>query len=560
VNPMKVLVANRGEIAVRILRACRDAGVIGVAIYAESDRRALHTRCADEAVLIEASMPVETTGPVKTAGPVKTTGPVKITGGRTLSGAASYMNIPAVVAAAKRCGADAIHPGYGFLSENASFAQAVESAGLTFVGPRAETLARAGDKLAARRIAQEVGIPVLTTPVSITGAPVNITGAPVNITGTPVSITGADEVLPADLPPTFGADLVGQHHLSYPLLVKAVAGGGGRGIRLVQDAEGLAEAVAAARREALAAFGDGGVYLEPYLSPARHIEVQILGDGTGRILCLGERECSIQRRRQKLIEESPAPRLSEVQRTRLFEAATRLGAALRYRSLGTVEFLMAPDDRFYFIEINPRIQVEHPVTEMVTGMDLVIAQLELAAGEELRYRQDDVAVRGAAIEARVIAEDPENHFFPTTGEITYLKEPGGPGVRVDSALYQGMEVTADYDSLLAKVITWGESRDSAIRRLSRALTEFKVGGVVTDLAFLKQILSDARFVSGDVHTTFLDTFEPASVLKESPALTRDIAAAAAFLAHREHQQRRRAKAGSGAVGDAWRTAAWREQM
>ncbi len=493
---MKVLVANRGEIAVRILRACRDMGVTGVAVYSEGDQHALHTRCADEALLI---------GPT--------------------AAAESYLNIPAILEAAKRCQADAVHPGYGFLSENAEFAQAVEDAGLTFIGPRAETLSRAGDKLAARCIARDVGIPVLQ---------------------------GPDTTLGHNLPEAFCDGL------TYPLLVKAVAGGGGRGIRLVSQAEDLASTVAAARREAMAAFGDDGVYLEPYLAPARHIEVQILGDGSGHVLCLGERECSIQRRRQKLIEESPAPKLTDDQRTCLLDAALRLGTALRYRSLGTVEFLLAPDGRYYFIEINPRIQVEHPVTEMVTGIDLVVAQLELAAGEHLQYRQDQVTVRGTAIEARVIAEDPAGHFLPTTGEITYLKEPGGPGIRVDSALYQGMQVTADYDSLLAKIVAWGTTRANAIQRLSRALGECRIGGVVTDVAFLQQILVDENFAEGEFHTTFLEGFDPQTGDQPSGNLIRDIAAATAFLAHR--QRRGRATTRDVAPGRAWRSVAWQEQM
>ncbi|MBN1248546.1 MAG: ATP-grasp domain-containing protein, partial [Anaerolineae bacterium] len=360
----------------------------------------------------------------------------------------------------------------------------------------------------------------------------------------------------------FGADL------TYPVLVKAVTGGGGRGIRLVHAARDLPAAVSAARREAMAAFGDDGVYLEPYLSPARHIEVQILGDGTGRILCLGERECSIQRRRQKLIEESPAARLTEAQRTGLLEAAARLSAALRYRSLGTVEFLLAPDGAFYFIEINPRIQVEHPVTEMVTGLDLVEAQLALAAGRALRYQEDEIVLRGAAVEARVIAEDPVNQFLPTTGEITYLKEPGGPGIRVDSALYQGLQITTDYDSLLAKVIAWGDTRETAIQRLRRALGEYQIGGVVTDLAFLQQILADRRFIDGEIHTTFLDRLAPQSGpvyitgASQSHDLIRDIAAAAAFLAHRQRvgQRTGQERTPSGAFAGAWRTTAWREQM
>ena len=354
--------------------------------------------------------------------------------------------------------------------------------------------------------------------------------------------------------------------LSYPVLVKAVAGGGGRGIRLARSADELLPMIAAARREAMASFGDDGVYLEPLVEHARHIEVQILGDGQGKVLCLGERECSIQRRRQKLIEESPAPGLTESQRSFLMEAAMRLGAALRYRSLGTVEFLLDRAGAFHFIEINPRIQVEHPVTEMVTGMDLVKEQLRLAAGRPLRWRQEQISPRGAAIEARVLAEDPtSNHgtsFLPTIGEITYLKEPGGPGIRVDSALYQGMHVTTDYDSLLAKVVAWGESRAVALLRLRRALREFQIGGVVTDLEFLLQILESVPFMTARLDTTFLDGFVPPQP-EHSPASESEIAAAAAFLAHRRRAvvvppPKRNAGSLDGAA--VWRASAWREQM
>ncbi len=511
---MKVLVANRGEIAVRVLRACRDLGLASVAVYSEGDRDALHTRHADEALLI---------GPTPAA--------------------ESYLSIPALLDAARRSGADAVHPGYGFLSEHAGFAEAVESAGLYYIGPRPETLAATGDKVVARRMAREAGLPVLR---------------------------GPDQPLP-DATLASAMD-----DLAFPVLVKAVSGGGGRGIRLVRDAAELPAMVAAARREALASFGDGAVYLEPLIERARHVEVQILGDGTGRVLCLGERECSIQRRRQKLIEEAPAPGLSSRQRTLLFEAAARLGSALRYRSLGTVEFLLDRQGELHFIEINPRIQVEHPVTEMVTGMDLVHEQLRLAAGRTLRYRQDEVTVRGAAIEARVLAESilataPSSDgrggvaLMPATGEITYLKEPGGPGIRVDSALYQGMEVTADYDSLLAKVIAWGPTRAVALVRLRRALHEFRIGGVETDLSFLQQILSSVPFISGRVDTTYLDRFVPSA--EGNPGeWAPEIAAAAAFLAHQaEAVTRRRDTARTSAEGrDAerqlWRATAWREQM
>ena len=431
---MKILVANRGEIAVRILRACRDLGMPSVAVYSQADREALHTRYADEAICI---------GPAPAA--------------------ESYLNVPNLLEAARRSGATAVHPGYGFLSENPAFARAVEEAGLTFVGPTSETMALTGDKLAARQAARDAGLPVLPGPDE------------------PLSAAPSQEVI---------------DQVTYPVLVKAAAGGGGRGIRLARTPDELSEMIAAARREAANAFGDDAVYLEPLVQRARHIEVQILGDGRGHILCLGERECSIQRRRQKLIEEAPAHGLTEAQRSYIFDAAVRLTRALNYRSLGTVEFLLDDEGHFHFIEINPRIQVEHPVTEMVTGLDLVKEQLRLAAGRPLRYAQEYVAWRGAAIEARVLAEDPDQGFMPATGEITYLKEPGGPGVRVDSSLYVGMSITADYDSMLAKVIAWGENRAVAILRLRRALREFQIGGVPTDLPFLYQVVDSLPFIAG----------------------------------------------------------------
>ncbi|MBN2007410.1 MAG: acetyl-CoA carboxylase biotin carboxylase subunit [Anaerolineae bacterium] len=490
---MKVLVANRGEIAIRILRACRDLGVPSVALYSEADREALHTRYADEALDIGAT-----------------------------PAAQSYLNIAKVLSAARRSGANAIHPGYGFLSENADFARAVEDAGLTFIGPHPETIALTGDKLAARRAARNAGLPVLPGP------------------DTPLT-----EAIAADM----------ATQVQYPVLVKATAGGGGRGIRLACNPEELTAMVSAARKEAQAAFGDDTVYLEPLVQRARHIEVQILGDGAGRVLCLGERECSIQRRRQKLVEEAPAHGLSETQRTFLFDAAARVGRALTYRSLGTVEFLLDKSGQFHFIEINPRIQVEHPVTEMVTGLDLVKEQIRLAAGKPLRYAQDAVEVRGAAIEARVLAEEPSAGFLPATGSILHLKEPGGPGIRVDSALYPGMTVTSDYDSLLAKVSAWGENRAVAILRLRRALREFQIGGVATDLEFLFQIVDSSPFQTGNFDTTYLDTFCPPET-EEKTAMERDAALIAALLAHR-----RKAKQITPAtVENTWRMTAWREQM
>ncbi|MCD4739148.1 MAG: acetyl-CoA carboxylase biotin carboxylase subunit, partial [Anaerolineae bacterium] len=333
-------------------------------------------------------------------------------------------------------------------------------------------------------------------------------------------------------------------------------GGGGRGIRLARTPEELEQKIAAARREAQAAFGDDTVYLEPLVQPARHIEVQILGDGRGHALCLGERECSIQRRRQKLIEESPAHGLSESLRWQLYDAASRLTHALNYRSLGTVEFLLDGDGQPHFIEVNPRIQVEHPVTELVTGFDLVKEQLQLAAEHVLCISQDQIVLRGVAIEARILAEDPAQGFLPATGEVTYLKEPGGPGIRVDSALYPGMPVTADYDSLLAKVIAWGEDRAVALQRLRRALREFRLGGVPTDLEFLLQVLESPRFIAGNIDTTYVETFRPRPQAGD-PELERQIALATALAAHRRQGQ---TKSEPSSPPGMWRMTAWREQM
>ncbi len=491
---MKILVANRGEIAVRIMRACRDIGLKTVAVYSDADQGALHTRYADEAIHI---------GPT--------------------AAQASYLNIQAILEAARCSGARAIHPGYGFLSENAEFAQMVEDAGLTFIGPRPETIALTGDKLAARKAAREAGLPVLPGP---------------------------------DIPFSNHIPMDDANQVEYPLLIKATAGGGGRGIRLVRSADELETMVAAARQEAKAAFGDDTVYLEPLVQKARHIEVQILGDGQGRLVYLGERECSIQRRMQKLIEESPAPGISQALRQRIAESALRLMKGLNYRSLGTVEFLLDPKGRFYFIEVNPRIQVEHPVTEMVTGADLVAAQLQLAAGGGLRYSQEQVGSRGWSIEARILAEDPEQGFLPSTGEVSYLKEPGGPGIRGDNALYVGMPVTVAYDSLLAKLIAWGENRATAIARLQRGLREFQIGGIATDQEFLSQIVESASFLAGRTDTTFLETFTPPPSGGEE-YFERDLAVATALLAHHD---REKAKVEIHRSSDTWRLSAWREQM
>lgn len=486
---MKLLVANRGEIAIRIFRTCRELDISSVAVYTEVDEVGLHSRYADEAVSI---------GDTK-----------------------NYLNQELLIEVAIRSGVTAIHPGYGFLSENADFARRVEEAGLTFVGPRPETIASMGDKLSARRAARQAGLPVLD---------------------------GPDEPLPRELP----LEMISG--VKYPVLVKAASGGGGRGIHLARNAQELEQMVAAARRESQAVFGDDSVYLEPMVSNARHIEVQILGDGNGQVLCLGDRECSIQRRRQKLIEEAPAPGIDEKLRSRIHAEALRLARFLNYRSLGTVEFLLDARNDFYFIEVNPRIQVEHPVTEMITGLDLIRAQLLLAMTGRLQLKQEQIELRGAAIEARILAEDAEQGFLPAAGEIKYLKEPGGPGVRVDSCLYLGLPVKTDYDSLLAKVITTGDVRYMAIARLRRALKEFQIGGVSTDLDFLQQVIDSPQFLAGNFDTTYLDHFEPHGA-NQKPDLGREIAAAAALYVY---QQRYRVIEHPAANN--WLQTAWREQM
>ena len=492
---MKILIANRGEIAVRIIRACREMGLPSVAVYSEADRAALHTRQADQALAI---------GPTPAA--------------------ESYLNIDRILEAADRSGASAVHPGYGFLSENPDFGKAVESAGMSFIGPRPETMARLGDKLAARAAAREADLPVLP---------------------------GPDQPLP-EHQSLSALD----YELDYPVLVKAASGGGGRGIRLARSNEELKEVVGLAREEARAAFGDPTIYLEPLVQQARHIEVQILGDGRGNVLIFGERECSIQRRHQKLIEEAPAPGLSPALRSFIHRAARRLGESLNYRSLGTVEFLLDSEGKFHFIEVNPRIQVEHPVTEMVTGIDLIREQIQLALRGELSLQQQEISTRGAAIEARVLAEDPEANFMPTSGEVSYLKEPGGPGIRMDSALYQGMRVSVDYDSLLAKLIAWGKDRKQAIQRLHRGLLEYQIGGLKTDIAFLREVIDTHPYQAGKIDTSFLENIQlPGEDHAES--LVRDAALAAALHIHRKRRIKNPAN-GSGA--SSWRAQAWREQV
>ncbi|MCX6040183.1 MAG: acetyl-CoA carboxylase biotin carboxylase subunit, partial [Caldilinea sp.] len=412
----KVLVANRGEIAVRVLRACEERGIATVAVFSEADRTALHVRYADEAYLI---------GPAPSR--------------------ESYLRIDKIIDVARKAGADAIHPGYGFLSERAEFAAACRDAGITFIGPGPEAIAAMGDKITARETVRKRGVPL--------------------VPGTDKGLHDEDLVAAAQ-------------EIGFPLMIKAAAGGGGKGMRAVQDSGALSSAIGAARREAMAAFGSDAVYLEKLIANARHIEIQILADSHGNTISLGERECSIQRRHQKLIEEAPSVAISEAMRAEMGQVAVAAAESVGYVNAGTIEFLFdAKDNKYYFLEMNTRLQVEHPVTELVTGIDIVKEQISIAAGRRMRYRQEDLAPKGWAIECRITAEDPFNNFIPSSGTITYLKEPTGPGVRVESSLYEGCEVSLYYDPMLAKLIVYGENRAEAILRMRRALNEYRIAGV-----------------------------------------------------------------------------------
>jgi acetyl-CoA carboxylase, biotin carboxylase subunit len=433
----KVLVANRGEIAVRIIRACRELGVGVVVAHSEADRESLAVRLADEAVCV---------GPAASD--------------------RSYLNIPNIVSAALVTGCDAVHPGYGFLSENAYLAEVVEQCGLTFIGPPPGVIELLGDKLAARRMMQQAGVP---------------------------TVPGSDE-------PMYRVDdaVDVAREIGYPLMIKAVAGGGGRGIRAVSDERDLLRQFPLAQMEAQSFFGNGALYLEKRIERAHHVEVQLLADNHGTTLALGERDCSLQRRRQKILEEAPSPSLDAVQRTSINELAARGAAHVGYRNAGTMEFLLDPDGRFYFMEVNCRIQVEHGVTELVTGIDLVKEQLRIASGEPLKIRQADVEVRGHAVECRVTSEDPLRGFAPESGSIQTYLPPGGPGVRVDSHLYSGYFTPPYYDSLLAKVMTWAPDRDEAFDRMARALREMQVEGVHTSIPYHLSLLADPAVRANEV--------------------------------------------------------------
>lgn len=439
----KILIANRGEIAVRIIRACKELAIKSVAVFSEIDRTARHVRLADEAYLIGRAPSTE-----------------------------SYLVIDKIIDTALKSNAQAIHPGYGFLAENPSFSEKVQQAGLIFIGPTSETIRLLGDKMAARQCMIEAGVPV--------------------VPGLEHKISNVKEALNY-------SDKIG-----YPVLIKAAAGGGGKGMRIVRDPSEIEKSLKMAQSEAKSAFGDDRIYIEKYLQRPRHIEIQILADKHGNIVHLGERECSIQRRHQKVIEESPSPIVDSIMRSQLGATAVKAAKAANYENAGTVEFLVDQNRNFYFLEVNTRLQVEHPVTELVTGIDLVKEQISVAAGNALSFTQEQIQWKGAAIECRIYAEDPENNFLPSTGAIRDYQEPQGPGVRVDSGLDSHGQVSLYYDPLISKLLTWGRDRGEAIARMKRALDEYKIIGVQTIIPFHKLVMQHDKFIAGDLSTHFIE--------------------------------------------------------
>ncbi len=471
----KVLIANRGEIAVRIIRACRELGIQSVAVYSEADRQALHVRYADEAFLL---------GPAPSR--------------------ESYLRGDKIIDIARRCGAGGIHPGYGFLAERADFAQNCLEAGIAFIGPKPSAIAAMGDKRVARATVSAAGVAV--------------------VPGTEGEGDLRDDDL-LDMAPKIG----------FPLLIKASAGGGGKGMREVRNLEEMPELISAARSEAEAAFGDGSVYLEKLIEGARHIEIQILADHYGNTIHLGERECSLQRRHQKLLEESPSPFVDPELRRHMGEVAVRAAMAVGYVNAGTIEFLVDKDKHYYFLEMNTRLQVEHPVTEFVTGVDIVKEQIRIARGRQLRYTQEDIRQNGWAIECRINAEDPYNNFLPSIGRITHCLLPTGPGVRIDTGIFPGLEVTPYYDSLISKLIVWGETRAEAILRMRRSLEEYKIVGVRTNIPFHQKIMDSHRFMGGQFDTRFVEerfSIEVEEIKNTPPHIA---AILATLVAHRQNQ-------------------------
>lgn len=442
----KVLIANRGEIAVRIIRACREMGIASVAVYSESDRDSLHVRLADEAYCI---------GPTASKD--------------------SYLNFTNLMSVATLTDCDAVHPGYGFLAENADFAEICDSCGITFIGPSPDAIERMGDKAVAKQTMKEAGVPV---------------------------IPGSDGLV-EDMEQA----LMIARDIGYPVIIKATAGGGGKGIRIAEDEEDLIKQMSTAQQEAEKAFGNAGVYLEKYLTGMKHVEVQIIADKHGNVVHLGERDCSVQRRRQKLIEEAPCPVITEEIRQAMGDAAVRAAQAVAYSGAGTLEFLLSPNGEFYFMEMNTRIQVEHPVSEMITGVDIIKEMIHVAQGEPLSITQEQIVINGWAIECRVNAEDPSRNFMPSAGQISFYLPPGGYGVRVDSAAYPGYTISPHYDSMIAKLIVWAPTRAEAIERMKRALSEFAIEGIHTTIPFHMRLLQHPLFNSGECDIKFLEEHE-----------------------------------------------------
>jgi len=439
----KVLIANRGEIALRIIRSCRELDIATVAVYSTVDKKALHVQLADEAVCV----------------------------GDSLSNK-SYLNIPNILAAATSRGVDAIHPGYGFLAENDKFAEMCNDHGITFIGPSPNAIRSMGDKSTAKETMERVGVPT--------------------VPGSKGLLSNVEEAYEM------------AQEIGYPVIIKATAGGGGRGMRLVENKANLEKMFKAAQGEAEAAFGNDGLYMEKFIKKPRHVEIQILADRSGNVVHLGERDCSVQRRHQKLLEESPSPAINHSLRKKMGNAAIAAAKSISYEGAGTVEFLVDDDNNFYFMEMNTRIQVEHPVTEMVTGVDLIAEQIKIAGGDNLGFTQDDIQLNGHAIECRINAEDPSHNFRPSPGKITGWLPPGGPGVRVDSHVYTGYEIPPFYDSLIGKLIVWGKDRNTAIKRMNRALNECAVTGIPTTINFHLSLLNKRKFIEGKIHTKYVE--------------------------------------------------------
>ncbi|RJP47442.1 MAG: acetyl-CoA carboxylase biotin carboxylase subunit [Desulfobacteraceae bacterium] len=478
----KILIANRGEIAMRVIRTCREMGIATVAVYSDADKKAAHRFCADESVHIGSSEP-----------------------------ARSYLNIERIIAAAQETGAMAIHPGYGFLSENADFAAACEAAGVIFIGPPSKVIRALGDKTVARRMMVDSGVPV--------------TPGMHRAETDPVRLAEAAE------------------QLGYPVLIKAAGGGGGKGMRIVASSDQLPEACRSAAREAAAAFGNADIYIEKYIARPRHVEIQVLADAHGNVIHLLERECSIQRRHQKIIEESPSTALTPILRDKMGQAAVAAARAAGYVNAGTVEFLLDENGGFYFLEVNTRLQVEHPVTEMITGIDIVRHQIEIAAGRKLNLSQSDIAGRGHAIECRIYAEDPENDFFPSPGKILFLQEPTGPGIRNDGGVYSGATVPLEYDPILSKLIVYAENRELAVKRMRDALSRYVILGIKTPILFLMDVMDSETFKQGDTHTDFI----PRHFANWKPTPVNPHGACLAFAVH-ELTGKKRSEAFSTAKG------------